>query len=106
MQSQSKLAIMFIKVAEKHTFTSGTSKLLHHLKVLSRVAQDRQVHLLILQRTVFCACTVTAREKQAKQVCYVESRFREIDKKILQGISNRSYDERALLVYGRIQPEE
>ena len=52
---------------------------------------------------VQCSSKITTREKLTKQVCYVESRFRELDKKILSEITNRNYDEWALLVYGRIE---
>ena len=56
-----------------------------------------------LQKNCFlCALPVTAREKQNKAASCVESRFREIDKKILAEVSNRGYDDWALTVYGRI----
>ena len=55
------------------------------------------------ENCLFCSSKITTREKLTKQVCYVESRFRELDKKILSEITNRNYDEWALLVYGRIE---
>ena len=46
-----------------------------------------------------CGCPVTEREKESKGTSFVESRFREIDKKIMAEVSNRNYDDWALTVY-------
>ena len=48
-----------------------------------------------------CAFPVTARENQNKAASCVESRFPEIEKKIL--VCNRGYDDWVLTVYGRIE---
>ena len=50
-----------------------------------------------------CAFPVTARKKQNKATSCVESRYCEIDKKILAEVSNRGYDDWASAVYGRIE---
>ena len=59
--------------------------------------------IVCFENCLFCSSKITTREKLTKQVCYVKLCFRELDKKILSEITNRNYDEWALLVYGRIE---
>ena len=51
----------------------------------------------------FCGNGITQRQKQNKSVSFVLSRNREIDKTIRTIITDRNYDDWALLVFGRVE---
>ena len=51
----------------------------------------------------FCEHVVTTREKQTKAASEVLSKYGEIDKSVTESIKSRSFDEWALLVFGRLE---
>jgi len=51
----------------------------------------------------FCGNNVTVRDKQSKCASEVLSKNRDIDKKVMEEVSNRGYDEWALVLLGRLE---
>ena len=92
--------MMYTRNVEESIFINGILKLQFQAKTKILEKQDQPVLHLTLKK-IFVSVKLL-HEKLTKQLFYVESCFRELDKKILSEITDRNYDD-ALLVYERIE---